>query len=786
MPTSILEKSYTNILGVTTPFYQNNAGDRTEVQYKVLEQILCVSNADTYLIFNLLENTITWTGGNYYREGFRPNETYRIRVYDANGNFIAGRTDDCLCVQITGQNYNVIKFDDINPVAKPNTTNGEYCTIFPATDYRNEEVVITINHVQTGTTGNEYSLIDGESTTFRFNLKDVAGFPNLIPDGTTINAEIIGKQSGQFVEYCTLTFKSETPQSLGFFNIGYIYLINYQLVNSGIYDITPFAQNKCLKIFNQIQYARTFAEPFHRGSFYVTDDANTGWFDEPFNIGTLYAEILQGMNSVAFDNTTTATVKINHDPLIADFGIGCSYVPKDETYYKHQLESQLELGMTIGSTPFYSTPVLSPVNPDGAEYLVEILNFTSTGTQSTFDIQITPNPFFTDFMTLREEGDREFYVWIFCSNGITSKNLLVFKDELESNPAVGGFLSLTDGFFYDHGENTNTPPSSTLATSGYEANIEDDLGFYGSFLLENDEIYESLTARLEAFNTTTSEKFTLQNCFFNFASVPFVGGKHQLLNISTNLINTLPTTSLKRNATLNLVPPDDTATQYSVGVFFPFLYRWETWLEQSNANNDFYPNNQTKNYYPFGTQGDWTLRIFLNLVKNNLGYQYEQEVKINNYDSEPDITQNIDLLQIGTGAIINSIILGDTIMVRATHTRNDGLSFDPNKTWAMITAEPKNSSPRYIISTAVPVDTNSNNPLSNINGEALMPIIYGTNTATITCLFNATLLNCENGVKFTTKIKTKCGILIPTVLGKTKTTGEFKESTSGNIKEIKI
>ena len=42
MPITIIEKEYTDITGATVGFYQNNAGDRTQVKYTLLEQILVI------------------------------------------------------------------------------------------------------------------------------------------------------------------------------------------------------------------------------------------------------------------------------------------------------------------------------------------------------------------------------------------------------------------------------------------------------------------------------------------------------------------------------------------------------------------------------------------------------------------------------------------------------------------------------------------------------------------------------------------------------------------------
>ena len=71
MPITILNKEYFDVFGNSLPFYQSNAGDKVTVRYKILEQILVVSNSQNVLMLNFFENTVTWSSGNWFKEGFQ-------------------------------------------------------------------------------------------------------------------------------------------------------------------------------------------------------------------------------------------------------------------------------------------------------------------------------------------------------------------------------------------------------------------------------------------------------------------------------------------------------------------------------------------------------------------------------------------------------------------------------------------------------------------------------------------------------------------------------------------
>jgi hypothetical protein len=334
--------------------------------------------------------------------------------------------------------------------------------------------------------------------------------------------------------------------------------------------------------------------------------------------------------------------------------------------------------------------------------------------------------------------------------------------------------------YFDHSENIT---SQSGVQEQFEFNTEDDLSFYGTFLLTKGNIYQSVQAVIEAYNSTTEDAFTLLEVNFNFSAAQISGDGRYLLNETQNVISSLPNTSVKRNATLQLAPSLDTMTDYGVSVYLPFLLRWEYWLQQLNASTDFYPN-QNKNWTPYDNTGDWSTRLRITLT-DDLTHDFVEEITIKDYDSEPIIDQTIELYVDSTNQNVGIVTEGQLMRVVATHTLNNATAWNQSEIWGMITIEPFESGQRWILSSVVPYDNNVNNPLYPLSGS-LINISYPTpNVAVMECFFDPTRINLENGVKFTTKIK-GCNDAPFVIIAKTTTDGDDKTTTDGDIKTLAL
>lgn len=754
MPIQIQNKNFTDLFGNSLSYYQANAGDKQTVEIDFTESISVQSSPTRILNLDAVNNIINCSTFNFLDEGFRVGDIVTFRIYGVGGGLITSWSTAVTFVDANNLDVNAVP-------SWYDYTIGQTITIFVETRKR-ESMVLNLNHVQNGGTGSQFSLIDGEVTTFQFDL-------NQYITGNTFIGTQVGNQSGQFA--CLAQILDSTNYASG--TDVRTYKLTLEIIQSGLYDQNDFNFSGCLKLYVGMNFQSLFGEPYNNLEFIISDDANNGWFNEAFNTGIANATLLQGITEIDYVNPSSGQIII--DSSSPNFGFGCAYVSNDETYFKNRTFDQSTLAMILETRQFsIGVPELSALNEFGAGYTLTIDNVSVLGSVYTIDYTFTPNAQFATFMDGRDPGDRMMYVWA----KFGTLNLLLFADEMETQPPVGGLLIPVTNKFLDHSQNVT---STTESIFGFSGNIEDDIGFTGTFLLDKSVQYESLTARIEAFNTVSGETFTLQSVFFDFTSVPFNGIKH-LLNLSQPVQTQLPTTSEKRNALCELETAIDTVSQYGIHIYFPFLYRWEYWLQQSNASIDFFPNDQTKNWFPYDSTTDWGIRLHIEAVKNGLAYVFNDDLELKNYDSEPLIDQTLELYIDSSNTLVTAVIENELMRVVAYHTNNDLQPWNQSETWGMITVEPTEQSPRWICSTVVPFDFNPNNPLQPISGTLMNITFPSPNIARMECYFDPTKINLVNGCKFTTKIKGCAGGSYS--IDKITTDGIQKITTDGQNKII--
>jgi hypothetical protein len=755
MPIQITNKTYTDIFGNSLGFFQANAGDQVTLKLEVQSSIRLSSQQSPFqLNLSVYPYEITSPSASWVEEGFRINDNITISIWDPYSSIPL----NSYAATIDYIDDNVIGVNTL--LGWYNVTDQQYATIH-VTGRDRDTLDVLLNQVLNSTAGTEFSLIDGEVTRFKFT-----GI-NTTTVGTTLTGAQTGLQSGQFEATATLR-RLTNPNA---YERAYELVIDF--IQSGVYSSTWFETSNCLKSFIKLEWASLANEPFGKTIKVFNDAADTGWFDQAYNTQVANATLVQGIDYLDYQFPTTGEFVI--DSASNDYAFGSAYISIDTAYYKNRPFNQSQITMAIPSTEFIvGVPISSELNEFGAGYTLQINSVATVGTVRTVNYTFTPNAAFNTFFDGLELGNRNFYVWAKWG----TVNLLLFSGELETTPPIGGPLTPVRVDFFDHSEQLTEAVNNDVNNSG---NIEDDFGFSGIFRLYEGVQYESMTARIEAYNTLTEESFTLNQVFFDFTSVPFNGTQH-LLNLTIPVQSQLPTTSVKRDASLFLLPSADITNEYGINLYFPFLYRWEYWLPQNNADADFYPNDQTKNWYPYGNTGDWTVRLYVQLIKDGLAYIYDNAVTINNYDSDPEIDQEIELYRVSTGQNVQVVIDGEQHRVVATHTLTDGTGWNPLETWGMITVEPTESSPRYIVSTVVPYDYNPSNPLSPISG-LLVNITYPSpEVAVMECYFDPTIMDLSNGVKFTTKIK-GCASE-ENLVNKATTNNIDKETTYGETKQI--
>jgi len=749
MPIQINSKQFVDVFSNVTTYYQANAGDRTGVEIEISENIRVQSGGANNFSLDPINNIIIWPTGNFLDEGFRTGDDVEINVY-TNGGAVISSTVTTV-TNVTANNL------DVNSIPVwYDFTAGEILRV-TVTGRKREGLTLFLNHVSNGATGNRFSLIDGEATTFTFDLSGTT-------TGDAITGTQVGNRSGQFDAIVIITDNTVYPSDTR----------NYQLdmliVQSGQYNQTSFDTSGALKLYIQTDLQSLLGEPYNNTMFIFSDDANTGWFEQAYNTGTPFGTLVQGISSLDYANPTTGQFVI--DWTSTDWAVGGAYFSTDDSYYRNRPFTQSQLSMCLPSTGVsYGSAFSSQFNEFGAAWTINITGVTTSGTISTFDFVFTPNAAFNTFMDSRIEGDRTFYLWFKVGN----INLLLFDGQMSKSAPVAGELLMNRSIFLDHGQNYQVSYDSA---TGFEGNNEDDILFSASILLEKTKVYDSFTGRIEAYNSVTGEKFTLHSVFYDLTSIPF-NGTNQLIYQSQPIINTLPTTSEKRISNLYL-NYEDTATHYGVFFSLPFFYRWEYWLQQTNADADFYPFQQTRLWFPYDNTTNWTVRVYCEAITDGLAYVFTDELTIKDYDSTADILQKIELIVDSSNDTVGVVVENELMRVVGTSELTNGDIWDTSNIWGMITVEPYENAPRSIASSVVAYDGNPNNPLIPLSG-IITPITYPTpNVARMECYFNPNLINLTNGVKFTVKIK---GCTLSAELLKVTTKDEQKITTD-NIAKI--
>lgn len=731
MPILVNSSNFTDAFGNSTTFYRSNAGDETTLELNVSSLIRMTSVGNSMSIDTSLNQvTIGNSQLSWLTEGFRVGDEVGIFIYNSNGSlaYLPYTTsityvDDLMCDFSSISQWYSVQAQQFVVIIALNTST--------LTDYKQrQELLLFFNHSKNSIPGNVNSLIDGEQT------RALMTSLHTMTVSSTVNASLVGKQSGQFLKEVSITRNANDSQ--GWLN----YTISLVFDNSGMFDESWFFGGEALKSFVKMEWSTVSGESFARAISKFDQQGNTGFFDEPHNTSVADSTLIQGVSTIDYSVPTTFDVIV--DGPTTEIGIGGCYISIDDTYYKNKVQSQRSLSMISPTTDVATTTQTSIQNPSGAGYEFEINSVSTLGSVTTVNITFTPNAAFTTFIDGRD-GDRLFYAWIKCGN----INHLFFADQLTKAPVIGQPITMEQDYGYlDHSENVET---ATGNLTGFIADTEDDVAYIGAFKLTNGDEYQSFRVKLEAFNTTTEESFTLQQAFFSFSGVQVNSSGKYLLNEAQTVVGELPLTSVKRQAKLTLEPTLDSGADYGVKIYAPWLLNWRDWIPLIGANVAFYPT-QNNNWQQYSNNGDWVVRTRLELTNiDGITDYHNNEITIRDYDADADVTTTIELYQYPSMQQVTAVPNTGLILVRAEHELAVG-SWHTSDTWGMNTVEEFEQSPRIIASSVVDIDGQQSTLLPETG--LLVPITYpSANVARLESILDCSTINVSAGVSFGAKIK---------------------------------
>ena len=724
MPVTIISSSYQdNFSSPATVQYVSNVGDKTTLT-QVVHSNIRYSTTQSPLLLDVSNNQIYSTGPNWLSEGFLTGDSVDVNIYDSSGS-----TAHTYSTTVNYVDQSILQLAAVTHFY--DSAAGETMVI-EVTGRNRGDLIVSFNQVLNSTSGGTYSLIDGEATRGTF-----IGLHSLAVSGTQ-NAALVGNQSGQFLQSISIERNADSGNTR-------IYTLTYVFLNSGLYDQNWFSSSDCLKNYINYAWDTSATNATEVTNVVYNQNANTGFLNEAYNTGVIDTVLVSTSFTQLDYSTTTSNLEVVIDGVTSNIAIGAAYKSVDDTYYKNQTLSQEKISMML-YTQIATGTLTSEQNSSSAGYNLIINSVSTVGSQTTINFDFQPNAAFSTFMAARSLGDQKFYIWI--KGG--SSNIIVFADQLYKAEVAGSAMTLSVDQFKDH--NNSIVTGDADVPPRYDT--EDDASYTGEFLLTKNQLYSTFRVRIMAYNSVTNEEFDLQESLFSFSSIPYdsVNGIYSI-DESQTIVTTLPTTSDKRIATFTRVPANDTVLSYGVQIYYPFLCRWEYWLNLliPTFTSSFYPN-QNKNWQQYSAATDWAVKIRLELVDSPNGTldYHDREFTITNYDYDSNLDSSISLYRNSTSSYVNIIPQGEQMTIYSTHKNLSGNWAD---VWGMLTVEPFESAPRSISSSVIDYDNNLSNPLSPVSGTKIAIDLSNPAWAVLSCKFDTNKIDLTNGVKITSKIK---------------------------------
>lgn len=713
MPIRIVSNEFTDIFGNDLTFYQANAGDKI-IQTVVIEDLIQVTETiDKSIQVDFIDGKLQLLGSSWLEEGFRLNDSITIETYQSGS-------------LVTSTSKTITYIDD-NWIRLNSTLtyfNETLYTIRVKTSRYHNDLELKFNHILNSATSGTQSLIDQEETKVIFNNIDALSVSG------SVNGSLVGKQSGQYLISSVLTRNTDAYDSR-------VYTLVNTFIQSGVYDSTWFDFGDCLKLALEYRFYSLPNETAYPTILKWSEEANTGWFNEAYNVSVIDSELRQGITSIDYSSPTTTDIVIKTSST--NFQIGACYVSIDTNYYKNKVSNQNSLSLLLDSYSALSTTTYSS---DGGLYEITVNSITTVGLNTTINITFTPLTGFETLISSFDDGNRLFYIWIKAGN----VNHLVFNSQLTKTISTTRDLTLYEvSGYFKHGENIDTPITSF--SSLLKANKEDDLAFYSGFY--NTELFTNLSyfkISLIAYNSVTTESFELQSMSYDLTTVQLNSSGDLILNETKSILNNLGANNKKKYSYLKY----DNANNIFI-IYYPFLLDWKYWNTLSTASNDFYPN-QNNDWLNYNT-GNWSLKTNLSLVtKDSINYTKNVDLPIYDYDTEPLINTSITLLK-SNGSNALALFNGEQMYIKALH---EHIGIDYTSAWGEITIENFETNQRWNISTIVPFDFNTSNPMSPLSGNyASISKNIATQTTEIVCKLDTTklqILGNSNKFKITSKI----------------------------------
>ena len=575
------------------------------------------------------------------------------------------------------------------------------------------------NFIENDEATNYYSKIDGSVQVAQITGLNPAGGATGLP--MTFNGNLEYQIGTITVDEVSLT---TTPVYSSNFKIKHLTRITpamlYTQWDDMVANLPPdyFLTTACLKYIFNIEARYNLADP-NRIQFLENDTilGNTGWFNEKFNSGvtnyyldnlvykdntnTVIPSVqLLATNNTSFSfkiqNTTDSPFVSGSTQLVINF---CK-APNDETEYQN---NGRDLRHNFVWDSALLTASLTPVAVNGDSYsdlsLRSLANLKATIVSASEILIEGKFEFDQQGIDVFEESDEPRYMfWVSIQNHLLTGansdrvNVKVDFNKCYYQTAFPDLITFNDNKLIPHYENSYTSAFTDFDTKF----AEDEIVGYNEISVGSNPLVTSFemtkyTGRLLAKNNVTGEIFVLEQKSINLPNNLIVGG-FQNFNLSLAMPYHVPSTEIRKNMVARSF-----GLPFIYRFAYPFLARWEYWIELLGADTTFYdntkPNNNLNNdwqkYSTASYGGDWGIyyECDISAKVNGLPASYTNRQQLKLYDrnlSPVDegtrlITCDIDTLDSAGNLLIdgsgNKYILGyDYTVIRATFDRHLAIS----------------------------------------------------------------------------------------------------------------
>jgi hypothetical protein len=734
MAINLIQSSFTDIYGNVTNDFKANAGDLIKVEHTYTSEISAITSTTNKFRIDKLENKLSRTEGSFLNDGFRTGQTYSLVLVTITNSIQNNWTGTILSVSDLF----------ITMTGLPNLNQGvstDYVGFILAVathDSLNFAFNFVDNDIPKENSPSLDSLIDQESS--RFNVNGL----NSLTIGNSLDLVQVGKQSGQF------SISSATIERLADINNPYTaftsvrrqYKVTLYVIFNGMFATNSFVGVKCLKYYSKSSFKILATENLAPTVIEFNEKANTGLWNEGFNEDQANSTSSTTIDNIYYNkqNTFTITAKCPTSLGITSVEIGAMYLTVDDSFNKNKQQPQdyflpfLKTGLfgvaDIGNDWLSTTT--SPFN-----IVLEDFSYIDAGGERFFTIEISMNTFYASpngfgkFIESRGELDRNFLLWLKVGN----TNLNLYDADLIYEQPVGvEFTSVSN--FINHDNNIDYKNLNNVNLySNSDFNIEDDIAYISEFSLFTYDVNQSITASVVVKNNDNNDEFVLDKVFFDISTQDL----GNFINQTVPSVNNLPDSSNKKDCFL-FERSALSVNEMEVRLFYPFLIDWRYWEEVMKTNAFFISKNKNNSDWTNYNINPYQIFVKIEIKRNNVvDYNYTP-LLIKNYD-EWEGTSTIELYDKSETKLYNNIQQGTIMLIKATHIFPQFYADFP---YGMITIEPSESSPRFILSTEIQ-RKQANNPLIGISDINLCDIEYVDSTTIILrCYVNTNLLNGKN------------------------------------------